>query len=127
VARRQAVLAHLLAVSVDSRSIELRHKAKKSRASPYSRPTGPDITRLTRLPDVRSVKFSSAPAGAPWSVQQVRNQNQNQIYSLEQYTVMPTATYSFVPPGCRRGRLAAAFPRPRVSEEEWAMIFVRNK
>jgi hypothetical protein len=29
--------------------------------------------------------------------------------------VIPTATYSFVPPGCRRGRLAAAFPRPRVS------------
>ena len=29
--------------------------------------------------------------------------NQNQIYSLEQYTVIPTATYSFVPPGCRRG------------------------
>jgi hypothetical protein len=42
-------------------------------------------------------------------------QNQNQIYSLEQYTVIPTATYSFVPPGCRRGRLAAAFPRPHVS------------
>jgi hypothetical protein len=43
------------------------------------------------------------------------DQNQNQIYSLEQYTVIPTATYSFVPPGCRRGRLAAAFPRPYVS------------
>ena len=42
-------------------------------------------------------------------------QNQNQIYSLEQYTVIPTATYSFVPPRCRRGRLAAAFPRPHVS------------
>lgn len=27
----------------------------------------------------------------------------NQIYSLEQYTVIPTATYSFVPPGCCRG------------------------
>ena len=44
-----------------------------------------------------------------------QNQNQNQIYSLEQYTVIPTATYSFVPPRCRRGRLAAAFPRPHVS------------
>ena len=44
-----------------------------------------------------------------------QNQNQNQIYSLEQYTVIPTATYSFVPPRCRRGRLAAAFPRPHLS------------
>ena len=44
-----------------------------------------------------------------------QSQNQNQIYSLEQYTVIPTATYSFVPPGCRTGRLAAAFPRPHVS------------
>eukprot|EP01046_Picozoa_sp_COSAG06_P085297 COSAG06_NODE_32007_length_512_cov_5.426150_2_plen_72_part_01 len=35
-----------------------------------------------------------------------KNQNQNQIYSLEQYTVIPTATYSFAPPGCRTGRLA---------------------
>ena len=43
------------------------------------------------------------------------HQNQNQIYSLEQYTIIPIATYSFVPPGGRRGRLAAAFPRPRVS------------
>ena len=45
------------------------------------------------------------------------NQNQNQIYSLEQYTVIPTATYSFVPPGCRRGGVsgrvsAAARVRP---------------
>eukprot|EP01046_Picozoa_sp_COSAG06_P011447 COSAG06_NODE_654_length_13350_cov_72.384499_6_plen_124_part_00 len=39
----------------------------------------------------------------------------NQIYSLGQYTVIPVATYGFAPPGCRRGRLAAAFPRPRVS------------
>ena len=38
-----------------------------------------------------------------------------EIYSLEQYTAIPTATYSCVPPGCRGGRLAAAFPRPRVS------------
>ena len=34
---------------------------------------------------------------------------------LEQYTVLPIAIYSFVPPGCRRGRLAAALPRPRPS------------
>ena len=54
------------------------------------------------------VLFRSAPDFAGF-------QNQNQIYSLEQYTVIPTATYSFVPPGCRRGRLAAAFPRPHVS------------
>eukprot|EP01046_Picozoa_sp_COSAG06_P058403 COSAG06_NODE_11716_length_1473_cov_13.180495_2_plen_93_part_01 len=68
--------------------------------------------------------FLSAALSTPNSVQGPRaphlsglahNQNQNQIYSLERYTVIPTATYSFVPPGCRRGRLAAAFPRPRVS------------
>jgi hypothetical protein len=54
-------------------------------------------------------------------------QNQNQIYSLEQYTVIPTATYGFVPPGCRRGRLATAFPRPHVSgrlapASAWAVL-----
>ena len=42
-------------------------------------------------------------------------QDQNQIYSLGQYTVIPVATYLqfCAPTGCRRGRLAAAFPRPR--------------
>ena len=57
------------------------------------------------------------PAHLPRNLLKVRtlNQNQNQVYSLEQYMVIPIAIYSFVPPGCRRGRLAAAFPRPRPS------------
>jgi hypothetical protein len=49
------------------------------------------------------------------TVTELARHSSHQIYSLEQYTVIPIATYSFVPPGCRRGRSAAAFPQPRLS------------
>jgi hypothetical protein len=42
-------------------------------------------------------------------------QNQNQIYSLEQYTVIPIAIYSFVPPDCHRGWLVAGRVWPPVT------------
>eukprot|EP01046_Picozoa_sp_COSAG06_P015018 COSAG06_NODE_949_length_11356_cov_2.462112_8_plen_68_part_00 len=40
-----------------------------------------------------------APRYDPLELRKSQTQNQNQIYSLEQYTVIPIATYSFVPPG----------------------------
>ena len=69
------------------------------------------LAMLRALTLRRRPAVTLSPARTP--LEQRPNQNQNQIYYLEQYTVLPIAIYSFVPPGCRRGRLAAALPRPR--------------